>query len=527
MTESELRTAAQEAANKILSTHGTALRPATYDKIAAAIVSVAEAHAAGLREELKDEKEACTAIESMYRTEQTVNDRLRAEVAALKAEIDRLTQSHVKWERVAHEAAVEIDRLKAEIDEDNQFLADYAETFTTQADTINKLRAVCREVAEVLDLHEAYRCSEVGREEILASKKRLEDACATEKHPDPATKSEPRNQGQILQPAPSKPKCGRESCNDGITPLCALCAGTEACRETFGSKHCVRPAGHDGHHESRSGSCWPIQCVDTPAPSAPEQERCNATATHQDRKHTCTAPVGHDGPHYGGKAFGWYDDWPSSTPHTPQPAKQPDPSAGLKDALGMSADERALFDADRTQQMEQPAKEQCSATHTGERCVNRLGHIDWHRTPGNVHITWPDPEPIEQPAPAVEGEPRRYPVDCTCFCMWERTQERDAARAEVDKLRAELAAYKEQLDESAGYAHDREIECKVALGQVEHLRAELAKACEEARMQKARKESYQEDAVQLRAINEQLTLQLEAAHDWWCKAPNFDRGGDE
>jgi chemotaxis protein histidine kinase CheA len=470
MTESELRTAAQEAANKILSTHGTALRPATYDKIAAAIVSVAEAHAAGLREELKDEKEACTAIESMYRTEQTVNDRLRAEVAALKAEIDRLTQSHVKWERVAHEAAVEIDRLKAEIDEDNQFLADYAETFTTQADTINKLRAVCREVAEVLDLHEAYRCSEVGREEILASKKRLEDACATEKHPDPATKSEPRNQGQILQPAPSKPKCGRESCNDGITPLCALCAGTEACRETFGSKHCVRPAGHDGHHESRSGSCWPIQCVDTPAPSAPEQERCNATATHQDRKHTCTAPVGHDGPHYGGKAFGWYDDWPSSTPHTPQPAK-----------------EKAAADA-----------------------LTRESRAEY-----------------EQPAPAVEGEPRRYPVDCTCFCMWERTQERDAARAEVDKLRAELAAYKEQLDESAGYAHDREIECKVALGQVEHLRAELAKACEEARMQKARKESYQEDAVQLRAINEQLTLQLEAAHDWWCKAPNFDRGGDE
>jgi chemotaxis protein histidine kinase CheA len=484
MTESELKAAAEEAADHSLFDwtieNGSALRK----EIVESIIHVANAHAAGLREEnerlkrdvggyvamreydkalsevaaLKAEVERlrgdvetwrhardwaefwarklryepsarwCSVFEEGTKAAQAqllaeyfreASEPISSEVAALKAEVERLTQSHIKWERVTHEAASEIERLKHDIQD--------------VIDDNASHRGMSTEIGQ-----ELYSRINEWKSEIETLKAEVERLTALE----------------TAQPV----------------------ADSATCRETFGSKSCVRPAGHDGHHESRSGSAWGIALIapdrftHEPAPSAPEQERCNATATHQDRKHTCTAPVGHDGPHYGGKAFGWYDDWPSSTPHTPQPAK-----------------EKAAADA-----------------------LTRESRAEY-----------------EQPAPAVEGEPRRYPVDCTCFCMWERTQERDAARAEVDKLRAELAAYKEQLDESAGYAHDREIECKVALGQVEHLRAELAKACEEARMQKARKESYQEDAVQLRAINEQLTLQLEAAHDWWCKAPNFDRGGDE
>lgn len=35
-------------------------------------------------------------------------------------------------------------------------------------------------------------------------------------------------------------------------------APADTCRETFGTKACVRTRGHEGHHESRSGSCWPL-----------------------------------------------------------------------------------------------------------------------------------------------------------------------------------------------------------------------------------------------------------------------------
>ncbi len=233
--------------------------------------------------------------------------------------------------------------------------------------------------------------------------------------------------------------------------LCAVCAGTEACTETFGSKCCVRPAGHDGHHESRSGSCWDLRVgIDTPShdASAPrtEPERCGETFFGS----RCTLPKGHAPVGAPWEQHNVQHPAKKCFKHGNDPATCPDC--------------RRIAETDYSHHAEQSAP-QCEATHTGERCIKPRGHDGWHQTPGNVCITWPDQEPPEQPAPRGEGEPKlsaatldgrlptlqeelaaaikdrdywrtAYKTDSKDFDR--HAQERDAARAEADKLRAEL-----------------------------------------------------------------------------------------
>ncbi len=87
-----------------------------------------------------------------------VDNTWRYQLAEAKAEIETM-----KLERAAGLTAMdaqerEIKRLRAEIDEDNQHLADYSESFTNQLDANNNLRGVCREVAaELLEIGDIER----------------------------------------------------------------------------------------------------------------------------------------------------------------------------------------------------------------------------------------------------------------------------------------------------------------------------------------------------------------------------------
>ncbi len=155
----------------------------------------------------------------------------RAEAA--KAEIERLQQEAM------HQTTIEID----------------------DGARISLLEGVCREVAaELLEIGDIERSRTGGGARAFDLAARLEAAAGTQAETVPS-------------PAPSEPACGRNRCGTNGASLCAVCTGTEACKETFGFKCCVLPAGHDGHHESRSGSCWPLACIpEPPDASAPRTE---------------------------------------------------------------------------------------------------------------------------------------------------------------------------------------------------------------------------------------------------------------
>jgi predicted RNase H-like nuclease (RuvC/YqgF family) len=95
-----------------------------------------------LRDDLKTETEASAAIESMFRTEQTVNDRLRAQIAAAQAQ--------------AEASKAEAERLRDEIGMSGKVRCPKCQHVIDLSDSL-------REVTYIGDV-EDVECSECGCE---------------------------------------------------------------------------------------------------------------------------------------------------------------------------------------------------------------------------------------------------------------------------------------------------------------------------------------------------------------------------
>lgn len=190
-------------------------------------------------------------------------------------------------EREAKGWSEQVTALRQQLAEAQREIERWRENGKGRGAINDHVRAECREVAELLNLHEAYRCSEVGREEIRVVQKRLEDAAGGKTEPEP------------------EPKCA--IC--GTPPTCIGEYETDTGIETYGCDDCCGHCNEDGH-------CTPV-AAPSPAPSEPEQ--CNATWNGE----RCELTPGHTKAHNSRRNGVWQDFSSGANPHV-QAAKEPE-----------------------------------------------------------------------------------------------------------------------------------------------------------------------------------------------------------
>lgn len=245
-------------------------------------------------------------------------ERLKHEAGAACATADNAVANEIRVTKQLAERDAEIERLKSDL----QILGDSPVTLMS-VQSSESLRNVCREVADVINLHEAYRCSEVGREEMRAAHKRLLDAAnGTEAHEchgpsdcptclrrnGTEAKTEPTSH-RALQPDEMKAaqKIAKEILEEGPDEPQKRCEWKDA----YG-RQCARGDGHED------------ECVISEE-MEPPREMCNATYEHGGDLLRCALPIhghdrdnGHDSHPGTDEGAYWWDGNVGATPHVPR-----------------------------------------------------------------------------------------------------------------------------------------------------------------------------------------------------------------